>query len=123
MQGGALFGRAGVLWVSMGVQSAFVADANGVLVVTFYVRPFKLKWAGDNGCPVAADVVVVARHAVAAATVLMVQRLGSEDLAFTGGATVDDDVIDSSHVFYGLWFSVYSSLVLLLGVMFISGNL
>ena len=101
-QGGALFGRAGVLGLALGIQSAFVADADGVLVVAFHVRPCKLQWAGDDGGPVAADVIVIARHAVAAATVLLVQRLGGEDVALTGGAAMDDDVINSSHFFEGL---------------------
>lgn len=93
----ALLRRAGVLRISQGIQSAFVADAYRMLVVTAAMRTGQFQRTGSEHGAVAADIVMVARRAETAAAVLCLQSFGSERAALPRGAAMHHDVVDFSH--------------------------
>lgn len=69
-EGRALLWGAGVLGATVGVETAFVADADGILVVAFHMGAGTLQGAGEVDGAVTTKVVVIARAVVAAAEVV-----------------------------------------------------
>ena len=95
-QGALLARRAGVLRLSVAVQSAFVADAQRVLVVAAGVGTDELFVACLGDGAVARDVVVVASEAEAVAMVAdeLRQRVAA---VLARGRAMNDDEIYVSH--------------------------
>ena len=85
-----LLGRACVGGLSLWVESAFVADADGAAVETFCVCTDFAQQARMVERAVATDVEVVACHTEAAGTVVAFQLSGCVGLVATGGRTVYD---------------------------------
>ena len=92
----ALFRCTGVFRISRSVQSALVTDAYRMLVVALHMRPHKLDGAGVGDGTVTADVVVVADAVEAAAQVVVLQVGHGVGTVLTGGAAMDNQVIDFS---------------------------
>ena len=97
VQGRTLLRRTGILRISPGIQSAFVADAYRILVVTATMRTGQFQGTGSEHGTVSPDIVVVARRAEAATAVLCLQSFGSERMALSRGAAMHHDVVNFSH--------------------------
>ena len=93
---GALFGRAGVRGMSMGVQPAFVADADAVGVVAAAVRARQRQGPCAYRGPVTADVEVIADVAEAPLPMRPTQLFHRERAILARGAAMDDDVVYTS---------------------------
>ena len=96
---GTLLGRgAGVGITATFVETAFVADADGVGVVVAGVGTDLRLVAALVQLAVAGDVVVVATAFPAFCLVTGIQCLEREILVAASGAAVDDDEINASHL-------------------------
>ena len=97
VQGSLLLGGAGVLGSALGVQSALVADADGVLVVVAGVGTDEVLVARLVHLAVAGDVVVVAGESKAA-VVAGDERRHRERLVLPRRTAVNDYQINLSHI-------------------------
>ena len=101
MQGGFLFPRAGVGRCSLGRQSAFVANANRVLVVAYGVGTHQVLVPRLVHLSVAGDVVVVAGEPEAC-VVPGYHVLHREPTVAPCGRAMDNDEINASHVLFSV---------------------
>ena len=90
-EGLALLGGAGVLGLTVLIEAAFVADADGGAVVVLTVGTDLVKGTTGQTGAVAADVVVVADIAEASALVVAAHLFGRVFLSGTRGGAVEDD--------------------------------
>jgi len=97
VQGGLLFWGAGILGTALGIQSALVADADGVLVVVAGVGADEVLVARLVHFAVAGDVVVVASESEPA-VVAGDERRHRERLVLPRRTAVDDYQINLSHI-------------------------
>ena len=106
MQGGFLLLGARVFGTALGIQSALVADADGVLVVVAGVGADEVLVARLVDLAVAGDVVVVAGESVPA-VVAGDERRHRERLVLPRRTAVDDYQINLSHIAHRYLVVVY----------------
>ena len=106
VQGGLLFWGAGILGTALGIQSALVADADGVLVVVAGVGADEVLVARLVHLAVAGDVVVVAGESEPA-VVAGDERRHRERLVLPRRTAVDDYQINLSHISHRYLVVVY----------------
>ena len=103
-QGGALGQGARVFGVTLGIQSAFVADADGVSVVVEAVSAGLFQRSPVVDFSVAGDVEVVADVTESAvADVVLPAGFRRKGFPFGGGAAMNDEETDGSHGYIQLW--------------------
>ena len=88
---GTLLERAGVLGLAVGIQAAFVADADGAAVEGTAMGAYFIEAAVLGDGAVTADVVVVAYVDEASGEMVVLELLGGVVLGLAGGGAVDDD--------------------------------
>ena len=93
-EGGTLLEGASVLGLAVGIQAAFVADADGAAVEGAAVCAHFVKAAVLGDGAILADVEVIADVDEAALHVVVLELLGSVVLGHPGGGAVNDDVAD-----------------------------
>ena len=93
-----LFRCTGIFRTSLGIQTAFIADTYRMSIVALGMRPDKFQSTGIDYRAILTDVVVIADTAEATATVIFLQFGHSQRTVFACGGTVNNDVIDCSHV-------------------------
>ena len=93
-QGGSLLEYAGVLGFAVGIETAFVAYADGAAVerATMSAHLIQAAVLGDGA--ILADVEVIADVDEASREVVVLELLGSVVLGLAGGGAVNDDVAD-----------------------------
>ena len=103
-QGGSLLECACVLGFAVGVETAFVADADGAAVEGAAVSAHFIQAAVLGDGAILADVEVIADVDEASREVVVLELLGSVVLGLAGGGAVDDDIADGvgGHVDSGL---------------------
>jgi hypothetical protein len=94
----ALFRRTGIFGTPPDIQTALIADAYRVRIMALGMRPDKFQSTGIDYRAILTDVVVIADTAEATATVIFLQFGHSQRTVFACGGTVNNDVIDCSHV-------------------------
>ena len=93
-QGGSLLECAGVLGFAVGIETAFVAYADGAAVEGAAVCAHFVKAAVLGDGAILADVEVIADVYEASREVVVLELLGSVVLGLAGGGAVNDDVAD-----------------------------
>ena len=93
-EGSTLLEGAGVLGFAVGVETAFVADADGAAVEGAAVSAHFIQAAVLGDCAILADVEVIADVDEASREVVVLELLGSVVLGLAGGGAVNDDVAD-----------------------------
>ena len=93
-EGGTLLEGASVLGLAVGIQAAFVADADGAAVEGAAVCAHFVKAAVLGDGAILADVEVIADVDEAALHVVVLELLGSVVLGLARGGAVNDDVAD-----------------------------
>ena len=88
---GTLLEGAGVLGLAVGIQAAFVADADGAAVEGTAMGTYFIEAAVLGDGAVTADVVVVAYVDEASGEMVVLELLGGVVAGFAGGGAVDDD--------------------------------
>jgi hypothetical protein len=94
----ALFRRTGIFGTPPDIKTALIADAYRVRIMALGMRPDKFQSTGIDYRAILTDVVVIADTAEATATVIFLQFDHSQRTVFACGGTVNNDVIDCSHV-------------------------
>jgi hypothetical protein len=94
----ALFRRTGIFGTPPDIKTALIADAYRVRIMALGMRPDKFQSTGIDYRAILTDVVVIADTAEATATVIFLQFGHSQRTVFACGGTVNNDVIDCSHV-------------------------
>jgi hypothetical protein len=94
----ALFRCTGIFRTPPDIQTALIADAYRVRIMALGMRPDKFQSTGIDYRAILTDVVVIADTAEATATVIFLQFGHSQRTVFACGGTVNNDVIDCSHV-------------------------
>jgi hypothetical protein len=94
----ALFRRTGIFGTPPDIKTALIADAYRVRIMPLGMRPDKFQSTGIDYRAILTDVVVIADTAEATATVIFLQFGHSQRTVFACGGTVNNDVIDCSHV-------------------------
>ena len=93
-QGGSLLECAGVLGFAVGIETAFVAYADGAAVEGAAVCAHFIQTAVLGDGAILAAVVVITDIDEASREVVVLELLGSVVLGLAGGGAVDDDVAD-----------------------------
>ena len=93
-----MLGCAGVGRPSADVESAFVADADGVSVVASGVCPLGVERSAGMNHPVASDVVVIADVGIATGTMVTTAVVHGVTLRGTGGTTMYHNQVDATVV-------------------------
>jgi hypothetical protein len=94
----ALFRRTGIFGTPPDIKTALIADAYRVRIMALGMRPDKFQSTGIDYRAILTDVVVIADTAEATATVIFLQFDHSQRTVFACGGTVNNDVINCSHV-------------------------
>jgi hypothetical protein len=94
----ALFRRTGIFGTPPDIKTALIADAYRVRIMALGMRPDKFQSTGIDYRAILTDVVVIADTAEATATVIFLQFGHSQRTVFACGGTVNNDVINCSHV-------------------------
>ena len=93
-EGSSLLEGAGVLGFAFGIETAFVADADGTAVEGAAVSAYFVKAAVLGGGAVLADVEVITDVDEASLQVVVLELLGGVVLGLTRGGAVADEVAD-----------------------------
>ena len=93
-EGGTLLEGASVLWLAVGVEAAFIADADGTAVEGATVSADLIKAAVLSDRAILADVEVITDVDEASLQVVVLQLLGGVVLGLTRGGAVDNEVAD-----------------------------
>ena len=93
-EGSTLLEGASVLGFAVGIEAAFVADADGAAVEGTAVCAHFIQAAVLGDGAILADVEVIADVDEASREVVVLELLGSVVLGLAGGGAVDDDVAD-----------------------------
>ena len=93
-EGSTLLEGAGVLGFAVGIEAAFVADADGAAVEGAAVSAHFIQAAVLGDGAILADVEVIADVDEASREVVVLELLGSVVLGLAGGGAVNDDVAD-----------------------------
>ena len=88
---------ASVLWLAVGIETAFIADSDGAAVEGATVSADLIKAAVLGDGAILADVVVITDVDEATLQVVVLELLGSVVTVLTRGGAVDDEVTD------GVW--------------------
>ena len=91
-EGSTLLEGAGVLWFAVGIEAAFVADADGAAVEGAAVSSHFIQAAVLGDGAILADVEVITDVEEASREMVVLELLGSVVLGLAGGGTMDDDV-------------------------------
>jgi hypothetical protein len=94
----ALFRRTSIFGTPPDIQTALIADAYRVRIMALGMRPDKFQSTGIDYRAILTDVVVIADTAEATATVIFLQFGHSQRTVFACSGTVNNDVINCSHV-------------------------
>ena len=111
-EGSTLLEGAGVLGFAVGVETAFVADADGAAVEGAAVSAHFIQAAVLGDGAILADVEVIADVDEASREVVVLELLGSVVLGLAGGGAVDDDVADGVGGHVDAFFDISEELVL-----------
>ena len=95
---------ASVFGLAVGIETAFIADADGASVEGATVSAYLIKAAVLSDRAILADIVVITDVDEAALQVVVLELLGSVVTVLTRGGAVDDEVTDGVgwHVDAGL---------------------
>ena len=111
-EGSTLLEGAGVLGFAVGIEAAFVADADGAAVEGAAVCAHFVKAAVLGDGAILADVEVIADVYEASREVVVLELLGSVVLGLAGGGAVDDDIADGVGGHVDAFFDISEELVL-----------
>ena len=111
-QGGSLLECAGVLGFAVGIETAFVAYADGAAVEGAAVCAHFVKAAVLGDGAILADVEVITHVDEATLQVVVLELLGSVVLGLAGGGAVDYDVADGVGGHVDAFFDISEELVL-----------
>ena len=103
-EGGTLLEGSSVLWFAVGIETAFITDADGAAVEGATVSAHLIQAAVLSDRAILADIVVITDVDEAALQVVVLELLGSVVTVLTRGGAVDDEVTDGVgwHVDAGL---------------------
>ena len=93
-EGSSLLEGAGVLRFAFGIETAFIADADGAAVEGATMSAHLIQAAALSDRAILADVEVITDVDEASLQVVVLELLGSVVLGLTRGGAVDDEVTD-----------------------------
>ena len=111
-QGGSLLECAGVLRFAVGIETAFVAYADGAAVEGAAMSADLIQAAVLGDGAILADVEVITHVDKASREVVVLELLGSVVLGLSGGGAVDDDIADGVGGHVDAFFDISEELVL-----------
>ena len=111
-EGSTLLEGASVLGFAVGVEAAFVADADGAAVEGAAVCAYFIQAAVLGDGAILADVEVIADVDEASREVVVLELLGSVVLGLAGGGAVNDDVADGVGGHVDAFFDISEEVVL-----------
>ena len=111
-QGGSLLECAGVLGFAVGIETAFVAYADGAAVEGATVCAHLIQTTVLSDGAILADVEVITHVDESTLQVVVLELLGSVVLGLSGGGAVDDDVADGVGGHVDAFFDISEELVL-----------
>ena len=111
-EGSTLFECAGVLGFAVGIETAFVADADGAAVEGAAVSAHFIQAAVLGDGAILADVEVITDIEEASREVVVLELLGSVVLGLAGGGAVNDDVADGVGGHVDAFFDISEEVVL-----------
>ena len=97
-QGTALLHRACILGTPFRIQTAFIAYPDATGIVPLAMCADKFYRTGIHHLPVTTDLVVVTDASEPATTMYRLQLLHRKATILAGGGTVNNDVVNRSHV-------------------------
>ena len=83
-----------VLWFAVGIETAFITDADGTAVEGATMSTYLIKAAVLSDRAILADIVVITDVDKTTLQVVVLELLGGVVAVATGGGTVDDDETD-----------------------------
>ena len=93
-EGGTLLEGSSVLWLAVGIETAFIADSDGAAVEGATVSADLIKAAVLSDRAILADIVVITDVDKTTLQVVVLQLLGSVVTVLTRGGAVDDEIAD-----------------------------
>ena len=111
-EGSSLLEGAGVLRFAFGVETAFIADADGTAVEGTTMGAYFVKAAVLSDSAILADVEVITDVDEAALQVVVLELLGGIVTVLTRGGAVDDEVTDGVGGHKDAWLDVCEEFVL-----------
>ena len=111
-EGSSLLEGSGVLRFAFGIQTAFVADADGTAVEGAAMSADFVKAAVLGDRAILADVEVITHVDEATLHVVVLELLGSVVLGLARGGAVDDDIADGVGGHVDAFFDISEELVL-----------
>ena len=93
-EGSSLLEGAGVLGFAFGIETAFIADADGAAVERATMSAYLIQAAVLSDGAILADVVVITDVDEASLQVVVLELLGGVVLGLTRGGAVDNEVTD-----------------------------